>query len=336
MKRDPNFMKLSGKSLLPAALLAAATLVSCRGQLSEKPPIQLQQNMYYQERFNPQEANPFFEDGMAMRAPIEGTVARGELREDTRYYEGVDENGRFVDENPLDLSRELLERGRDRYDIYCAVCHGGIGDGQGVIMVGQYGYVPAPSFHTDQLRDIPDGQIYSAIYNGVRTMPSYRTQIPVEDRWAIVAWVRTLQLSQNASADLLREYGVDVDQLDREYQAMLQEQEEQAAAAAATPSEAVGSAEEGQQIFTRQGCQACHSTEGVAMIGPALNGVFGREVELTDGATLTADEEYIRESIVNPGAKIVAGYSNMMPPYSHLNEQQLLSLVEYIKSLAGN
>ena len=149
-----------------------------------------------------QEPNPFFEDGRAMRPPVPGTIARGFLREDTRFYEGRDASGAYVQAMPVAMTREVLERGRERYDIYCTVCHGMTGDGRGIIMVGNggtgYGYVPAPDYHVDRLRDIEDGYLYDVITNGIRNMPGYATQIPVADRWAIVAYIRALQRSQNA------------------------------------------------------------------------------------------------------------------------------------------
>lgn len=338
-------MTLTNRTSFAAVLLASMILVSCRGQISEKPPIHPQQNMDFQNRFEAQEENPFFEDGRAMRAPVEGTVARGQLREDHEFYEGVDENGDFVEEIPVDLTEELLFRGKNRYDIYCAVCHGGTGDGQGIIMAGGYGYVPAPSYHMDRILEMPDGELYSAIYNGVRTMPSYATQIKAEDRWAIVAYIRALQQSQNASAELVASLGGNPQQLLREAQqaaeAAAEEQESEAASGDETSGDTAGegggnvSAELGQQLFTRQGCQACHSVDGSPGVGPSLAGLFGQEEHaLEGGEAVVADEAYIQQSIVEPGARIAAGYQNMMTPYSHLSEDEIQSLIEYIKTLA--
>ncbi len=318
---------------LTALMLIAVTLVSCRGQLSDKPPVHPQQNMYFQERFNAQQENPFFDDNRSMRPPVAGTVARGALRENIELYEGIDEDGDFVDEFPVDVTRDLLYRGQDRYDIFCTMCHGGTGDGQGIIMTGQYGYVPAPSFHDARVRELPLGEIYSAIYNGVRTMPSYRSQIPVEDRWAIVAYVRALQQSQNIDEETIREFDVDIAALQ---EAHIQEQERLAAleeerAVADEPGEV--SADLGRQLFTQNGCQACHSIDGSPMIGPTMAGLYGSEVELDDGSTVTADEEYLYESITDPGASVTAGYANVMPAFAHLSDDEINSLIEYIKSL---
>lgn len=157
-----------------------------------------------------QQENPFFEDRRASRLPVEGTVSRGNLKTDIAYHQGVDENGNYVEEIPVDLSRSFMMRGKERYDIFCATCHGNAGDGMGI--VSQYGLI-APSFHEDRIREMPDGEIYSAIYNGINTMASYRHQIPVEDRWAVVAYVRALQISQNATEDDLQRLDINAEEL---------------------------------------------------------------------------------------------------------------------------
>lgn len=163
---------------------------------SKNPPIHPNLNMDFQKRFDPQESNVFFADNRAMRPPVPGTIARGLLREDTRFYNGQAQDGQFVAEVPVPVTEALLRRGQERYNIYCAVCHGLSGDGQGIVTTGGYGYTPAPTYHDDRLRQVEDGYLYSVIVNGVRTMPSYATQVPVADRWAIVAYIRALQRSQ--------------------------------------------------------------------------------------------------------------------------------------------
>ena len=174
---------------------------------SEDPPIHPNMNMDIQNRIDPQEANPLFADNAAMRKPPSGTVARGLLRADSRYYAGRTEEGEYVEQMPVPVNRALLERGQERYEIFCTVCHGAAGDGNGIIMTGQsnvtgqgYGYTPAPTYHSERLREETDGYIYDVVANGVRNMPGYAQQIPVADRWAIVAYVRALQRSQNADA----------------------------------------------------------------------------------------------------------------------------------------
>ncbi len=190
--------------IILVVILAAGA--GCRGSIQGDEPIHLNLNMDFQQRFDPQEPNPFFEDNRSMRPPVAGTVARGLLREDVRFYVGRESNGAYVAEMPVPVTRDLLERGQERYDIFCAVCHGQAGDGQGIIMTGTsnvtgrgYGYTPVPSYHIDRLRQVEDGYMYDVIANGVRNMPPYAKQIPVADRWAIVSYVRALQRSQNAT-----------------------------------------------------------------------------------------------------------------------------------------
>jgi len=187
-----------------ALLLLAGSLVGCRGMRSERAPIHPNLNMDFSEAFQAQNANPFFADGAAMRTPVPGTVARAQLRttENAPFYAGRTADGAFVGTSPLEVTDAVLARGAERYAIYCAVCHGDAGDGRGIIMVGNggagFGYVPAPTFHSDYLRGMPDGYIYSSIANGVRNMPAYGHQLSVTDRWTVVAHVRALQRAQFA------------------------------------------------------------------------------------------------------------------------------------------
>ncbi len=189
------------KSLFVGGLLAGALLLGgCRGTPSKKPPIHPNLNMDFQPRFDPQEENDFFPDKRAMREPVPGTVARTpdfEKKLDSRYYEGKEPDGSFVKRMPVPLTMALLKRGQDRYNIYCAPCHGLAGDGKGVVI--DYGYVPATSYHDDRLRNVEDGYLYEVIRNGIRNMPAYDHLVPVDDRWAIVAYIRALQRSQHAS-----------------------------------------------------------------------------------------------------------------------------------------
>jgi len=325
-------MKL-GLKFISALLLLSVVLISCRGQTTENPPIRHHFNMNFQERFNAQQENPFFENGMAMRMPIEGTVARGNLRHNLALFEGVDEDGSFINEIPVDVTRDFLYRGKERYDIFCQMCHGGTGDGRGIIMTGDYGYVPAPTFHRSDSYNMPDGELYSAIANGIRTMPSYATQIGVEDRWAIVAYIRALQRSQSIPEEDMERYDVDLSELQQLYEEERAREEARAAAIAAAADDEV-SVELGERLYVQQGCQACHSLDGSPGVGPTLAGLYGSEVTFVDGTSTTADEEYIYESIVDPGARITEGFDNVMPPYAHLSESEIQSMVEFIKTLS--
>ncbi len=179
-------------------------------------------DMYDQPRYEPLEASDFFADGLSARPPVEGTIARGALKDDEPFYTGK-AGGRLVSQIPAaayratyeresrkfdqpydetesaDLRQALLARGRERFDIYCSVCHGRAGDGDGMIV--RRGFRRPPSYHTDRLRQAPAGHFYDVVTSGFGAMPSYASRIDVADRWAIVAYIRALQLSQNAGWD---------------------------------------------------------------------------------------------------------------------------------------
>ena len=156
------------------------------------------QDMHDTPRYEAFEASSTFADNRSARTPPAGTVARGWLRDDEALYTGKI-NGQNVDQYPFAIGRAELERGQQRFNIYCTPCHGRLGDGQG--MVVQRGLRQAASFHQDRLREEKVGYFYDVITNGFGAMPDYATQIPVRDRWLIVAYVRTLQLSQHAAVD---------------------------------------------------------------------------------------------------------------------------------------
>jgi len=189
---------IASSTLLIAAGALAAASAGCRGQVSRKPPIHLNPNMDNQERFDSQEPNPFFSDHRAMRPEVPGTVAVGSLKDDPHLYRG-ELDGRPADTLPVPVDHTLLRRGRERYGIYCTPCHDGSGTGDGIIV--RNGMLPPPSLHEPRLRSMRAGQIFQTISLGVRNMPPYAAQIPAKDRWAIVAYVRALQLSRDAAID---------------------------------------------------------------------------------------------------------------------------------------
>jgi mono/diheme cytochrome c family protein len=178
--------------------------------------------MYDQPRYEPLESSEFFGDGLSARPQIEGTVARGQLRDDEPLHAGKSAGrlvatvpqaayraiharypqrfGRpFDDTDGAELRRALLERGRERFDICCSVCHGRTGDGNGMIV--QRGFRKPPSYHIDRLREAPAGHLFEVVSRGFGAMPSYANRVDVFDRWAIVAYLRALQLSANARID---------------------------------------------------------------------------------------------------------------------------------------
>ena len=191
-----------GASLLITLGLGLAAIAGCRGQTSTQPPIVVLRNMFDQDRYDPQAESHFFADGRTMRTPVADTVPR-ERELDPQLAEGrlPDDSG-YVSDVPKAMIDKLggpaatMERGQERYNIYCRPCHDGTGGGQGTV-IKRAGWQPAlPSFHDERLRQIPDGQLFATITHGVRIMPSYGSRIPIAARWAIVSYVRALQLSQ--------------------------------------------------------------------------------------------------------------------------------------------
>jgi cytochrome c553 len=152
--------------------------------------------MMDQEHLKPLAESAFFTDGAGSRPIPAHTIARGHLNEDDRFFTGM-ANDVLVDVIPIPLTSELLERGRERFDIYCAVCHGRDGRGEGMIV--RRGFPKPPSLHEPRLRSAPVGHFYDVITQGYGVMYSYAARIQPSDRWAIVAYIRALQLSQNAA-----------------------------------------------------------------------------------------------------------------------------------------
>jgi mono/diheme cytochrome c family protein len=179
------------------------------------------QDMHDQPKYKPLRGSTFFEDSLSARPGVPGTVARGYLKDDLHLYTGragqtsaspkaippgkppgmdakmavAAQGPIFVDTFPFPVTREVLERGRERFDIFCSVCHGRLGTGEG--MVVRRGFRQPPSYHIDRLKEAPVGHFFDVITNGFGAMPDYAAQIQARDRWAIVAYIRALQLSQN-------------------------------------------------------------------------------------------------------------------------------------------
>ena len=199
------------ETLMTLALTLGATatlggLGGCRGQVTEDTPVVPIRNMYNQPRYDTQERSEFFQDGRTMRPQVAGTISRETPPSLGEATGRSDDNTEWVlTVPPTVISRsgdpqDFVRRGQERFNIYCAPCHGEGGDGHGAVSrrVAQLGVgamVP-PTFHDDRLRRIPDGQLFATISNGIRNMPAYSQSIPVDDRWAIVSYVRALQLSE--------------------------------------------------------------------------------------------------------------------------------------------
>lgn len=172
-----------GRRFVVAAVLCLAAAAGCR------------QDMHNQPKYRPLRGTTFFADGSSARPLVEGTVARGTLQEDTAFFTGKTGNA-AVKELPVAVDEHLLSRGQDRYNVFCTPCHDAAGTGRG--MVVQRGYRQPPSFHDERLRIADPGYFFDVMTNGFGAMPDYRTQLPARDRWAVVAYIRALQLSQHA------------------------------------------------------------------------------------------------------------------------------------------
>lgn len=201
----PRWLLYAVAILVVLSWVPLALIMRARVTTSPQPRIHIIPDMDNQPKFKAQARNPIFADRRAMRPPVEGAVPRGAILGDPALTSGkIAED--WVDAAPLEVDRELLRRGRERYDIYCSPCHGLVGFGDGMVAkradeLQEGTWTPPTSFHSELLRERPDGHIFNTITNGIRNMPAYGPQIPVEDRWAIVAYVRALQRSQSATVD---------------------------------------------------------------------------------------------------------------------------------------
>ena len=179
------------------AFTSLFALTGCaRGCTSGSPPIHINPSMDDQPKVLTQTASSFFYNGQSMREPAPGTIAIDGLKEDTAFFTGKGADGKFVATIPRPVDDALLERGRQRYTIYCQPCHDARGDGKGILF--QRGNVPTASYHQDKILNYPDGQIFDVITNGVGLMQGYRWPIPPADRWAIVSYVRQLERARLA------------------------------------------------------------------------------------------------------------------------------------------
>ncbi len=206
------------------AMIPPALIARLRATYRDVPRVHLMQDMGVQHRFGAQSANPMFADGRGMRPQVEGTVARGDLMDDPHYYQGMAE----TDEGPgpaesfpqqIQVNRALIERGQERFNIYCQLCHGYAGYGDGIVNqrammlqsagTNQTTWVSATNLHEPQIIEMPVGQLFQTITYGVRNMPPYGHLIPVADRWAIVAYIKALQRSQSAEVEILGPVGLE-------------------------------------------------------------------------------------------------------------------------------
>ena len=193
---------------LAFVVVLLVSVMGYRGSISTRPPIEVFPDMDHQSKYKPQAESKFFADGRADRPLPAGTVPFGRdagqadpafLRADEFHYAGKNADGSFARGFPkdLDVSRTFVERGQNRYQIYCAPCHGQLGDGNGITK--SYGMLTTPSYHDDRLRTMPEGEIFNTITNGKNTMMPYADKLSPDDRWAVVAYVRALQRAAHAT-----------------------------------------------------------------------------------------------------------------------------------------
>src|SRR5580693_9363820 len=179
-----NGMKMFKQLAAFGAMAATLVLAGCRQDMQDQP------------KFFPQRGTDFYADGRSVRPQVENTVARNQLHEDSYFYTGL-VNGKEGDGMPFPATLEVLQRGQERYNVYCTPCHSRVGNGIGMIV--QRGYSKAGSFHSARLEAAPLGHFFHVISNGYGSMPDYSSQITPADRWAIVAYIKALQLSQKAT-----------------------------------------------------------------------------------------------------------------------------------------
>ncbi|HEY1086465.1 MAG TPA: c-type cytochrome [Archangium sp.] len=306
--------------MLKTSLLSLAVLATgCRGWETQERPIHLIKNMDTQEKGKAyrRDSTGLFADGRMMRLPVEGTVAQGQLGDDVLFEDGVDEAGEPTKAFPASVKEKMdlhVARGASRYQIYCSPCHGQNLDGLGTVAGtaldgGPRLTVAPPSLHLERIsKEMVVGKIYSAIKHGVNNgnMPSYAAQIPVEDRWAIIAYVKAEQMKKDSSVPL-EPGGI------------------QAVVVTAA------SAEAGAQLYKAKGCNACHSIDGSRLVGPSFKGLVGR-TEKTSAGEVQVDLAYVKESILQPMAKIVDTYPPAMPPQA-LNDLEIESVYKYLETL---
>lgn len=312
-------MKMSAKWAAFAAV-SALSLAGCRGWETEERPVHLIKNMDTQEKGKAyrRDSTGLFADGRMMRLPVEGTVAQGQLGDDLLLEEGVDEKGEPSQEfgtGVEDNWDQNVARGQDRYDVFCAPCHGVNLDGKGTVADkaldgGPRLTVAPPDLHQARIaKEMVVGKIYSAIRNGVNAgnMPSYAAQIPVGDRWAIVAYVKAAQMKKDPSVP------------------------KKPGKIAGPDISGGATAAAGEILFKTKGCNACHTIDGNRLVGPSMKGLWGKTEDTSAGPTVV-DDAYFKESLLQPMAKIVTGYPPAMPPQAVI-DVEIQSLALYVQTL---
>ena len=289
-----------------------AALTGCRQDMQDQP------------KFIPQRGSSFYPDGRSVRPQVANTVAREQAEEGSYFATGM-VNGREGDGMPLTVTPDLLSRGQERFNIYCSPCHSRVGNGKGMIV--QRGYHPAGNFHTARLREAPLGHFFAVITNGYGAMPNYAAELPPADRWAVVAYVRALQLSQKASAtdvgqgaqmvpleERVKESGFAKDFLGDWVSAAAPAAVREGTASG--PKLKAGNAEQGNLVY-QANCARCHQPgrTGLPPLVPSLLGVMERVGE-------PRVRQVARTGI--PEAK------PPMPPHPNITDAQLEDLIAFL------
>lgn len=205
-RKIPRTLVLMAVSLGALALVPPVLIAKARATTSSQPRISLISDMDHQPKFKAQSTTTLFPDGRSARPQVAGTVARGDLQQDVELYRGRGPDADWVTSFPLEIDQSTLVRGQRRYEIFCATCHGLGGDGDGLVTqraleLEQGTWVKPTSLHSEAIRTQPVGQLFNTISNGIRKMPGYASQIPVQDRWRIVAYLRALQRTRTATLE---------------------------------------------------------------------------------------------------------------------------------------
>jgi len=314
---EPSAMpaKIKGNLLVVTCLMLIppAMVYASYGSTTTEPRVHLIPDMDKQDRFRAQGETDLFEDGRMTRDQVAGTISQ-----DQRFIhaslETGKENGEYVTSFPqqVDVTEAFIDRGQERFEIYCGVCHGEDGKGTGLIHhravelanLGHATWVPPTNITAGAIGTQADGYLFETISDGRRTMPGYAAQITAEDRWAIIAYLRVLQEVESMNA--------------------------------LSPEEmaALGASARGSVLFEKYTCNACHKFDGTYSIGPVLSNFLGSEVKLDSGETIVADEAYFTESIIDPAAKTREGALKgaMAVPGGPPTAEEIVDLLEYIKT----
>ena len=176
-------------------IVATVSIMGLRVSKSLKPPLEVFPDMDRMGKYKPQAENTFYVDGMADRPAVPGTVAAGSFNED-HYFSTGKINNQWGKGFPVKVNHKLIQLGEEKFNIHCSVCHGLSGDGNGITKT--YGMIATPTYHSNRLRSMPEGEIFNTITHGKNTMGAYGVKLRLHERWAIIAYMRTLQKSQNA------------------------------------------------------------------------------------------------------------------------------------------